>query len=84
MAKTVSRQLKFPSVEYAITNDWSVRAEYRYSNFGHITDYPFLNPNAAVAGYFAAQHYLTENQVEVGFSYRFDMMVPPSQQVAAQ
>jgi outer membrane immunogenic protein len=76
-------------IEYAITDNWSVRAEYRYSNFGHVTDYPFSNPNAFVSfnqnapfpapagGFFVAQHYLNESQVQVGFSYRFDMMVPP-------
>jgi outer membrane immunogenic protein len=28
-------------IEYAITDNWWVRAEYRYSNFGHTTDFPF-------------------------------------------
>ena len=76
-------------IEYAITDNWSVRAEYRYSNFGHVTDFPFSNPNAVVSfnqnapspapagGFVVAQHYLNESQVQVGFSYRFDMMVPP-------
>ncbi len=76
-------------IEYAITDNWSVRAEYRYSNFGHVTDYPFSNPNALISfnqnapfpapagSFFVAQHYLNESQVQVGFSYRFDMMVPP-------
>jgi outer membrane immunogenic protein len=67
-------------IEYAITDYWSVRAEYRYSNFGHTSDYPFANPNNFVlpaGGYVVAQHYLNESQVQVGFSYRFDMMVPP-------
>jgi len=67
-------------IEYAVTDYWSVRAEYRYSNFGHTSDYPFANPNAFVlpaGGYVVAQHYLNESQVQVGFSYRFDMMVPP-------
>jgi outer membrane immunogenic protein len=69
-------------IEYAITNNWSVQAEYRYSNFGHTNDFPFSNPSAIVGlppgGFFFAQHYLKENQVQVGFSYRFDMMVPPA------
>jgi len=67
-------------IEYAITDYWSVQAEYRHSNFGHISDYPFANPNNFVlpaGGYVVAQHYLTEDQVQVGFAYRFDMMVPP-------
>ncbi len=69
-------------IEYAITDNWSVQAEYRYSNFGHTNDSPFSNPNAFVGlpngGFFAAQHYLRESQVQAGFSYRFDMMVPPA------
>ncbi len=76
-------------IEYAITDNWSVRAEYRYSNFGHVTDYPFSNPNAFVSfnqnapipapagGFVVARHNPDESQVQVGFSYRFDMMVPP-------
>ena len=68
-------------VEYAVTDNWSVQAEYRYSKFGHTTDYPYANPNAISCsprgGYVVAQHYLNESQVQVGFSYRFDMMVPP-------
>ncbi|MGO9720191.1 MAG: outer membrane protein [Methylocella sp.] len=76
-------------IEYAITDNWSVRAEYRYSNFGHVTDYPFSNPNAFVSfnqnapfpapagGFVVARHNPDQSQVQVGFSYRFDMMVPP-------
>jgi outer membrane immunogenic protein len=68
-------------IEYAVTDHWSVQAEYRYSDFGHTSDYPFTNPSAVVGlpagGYFLAQHHLTESQVQVGFAYRFDMMVPP-------
>jgi outer membrane immunogenic protein len=75
-------------IEYAVTNNWSAQAEYRYSNFGHTTDYPFSNPNAVVGlptgGFFAVPHHLTESQVQVGVNYRFDMMVPPSQLAAAQ
>jgi outer membrane immunogenic protein len=70
-------------IEYAVTDNWSVQAEYRYSNFGNTTDFPFSNPGAVVVlqaagGFFTAQHHLTENQVQVGFAYRFDMMVPPA------
>jgi opacity protein-like surface antigen len=75
-------------VEYAVTNNWSVQAEYRFSDFGHTNDNPFSNPNATVGlppgGFFAAEHHLTESQVQAGFSYRFDMMVPPSQLAVAQ
>jgi hypothetical protein len=29
-------------------------------------------------GFVAAQHHLTENQAQVGFSYRFDWTAPPA------
>jgi outer membrane immunogenic protein len=59
-------------VEYAVTNNWSVRAEYRYSDFGRFTDFPFV----ALASLPAARHHLTESQVQVGFSYKFDSLAP--------
>jgi outer membrane immunogenic protein len=64
-------------LEYAITDNWWVRAEYRYSNFGTTTDYP--SPGVLpTGGFVAAQHHLTENQAQVGFSYRFDWTAPPA------
>jgi outer membrane immunogenic protein len=64
-------------IAYAITNNWSIRAEYRYSDFGHYTDYPFavFVPSLA-GGVLFAQHHLTENQVQFGFSYKFDTFAP--------
>jgi outer membrane immunogenic protein len=56
-------------VEYAVTNNWSVRAEYRYSDFGRTND-------AVGAGIVA--HHDTEHAVRVGFSYKFDMYAPPA------
>ena len=60
-------------LEYAITNNWSIRAEYRYSDFGRFTDYPFpfvTNGNVAFT------HHLTQNQVQAGFSYKFNSWGP--------
>ena len=60
---------------YALTNNWSIRAEYRYSDFGHTIDYPFavlISP----FGRFSVQHHLTQNQVQFGLSYKFDTMAP--------
>ncbi|MGD0635540.1 MAG: outer membrane protein [Beijerinckiaceae bacterium] len=51
-------------VEYAVTNEWSVRAEYRYSDFGTFTD------TLPIAGT-TVSHKETENQVTAGFSYKF-------------
>lgn len=54
-------------LEYALFNNWSVRAEYRYADFGSTTDYPY----AAVPGG-GVTHHVTENAVRAGFSYKFD------------
>lgn len=58
-------------LEYAITNNWSVQAEYRYSDFGHYNDYPINSFPVPLGGTFV-QHHFTQNQVQVGFSYKFD------------
>jgi outer membrane immunogenic protein len=62
-------------IEYAITNNWSVRAEYRYTDFGTFTDSPFAN--SFTGGFVAtANHHITQNQVQIGFSYKFDTWAP--------
>jgi outer membrane immunogenic protein len=69
-------------LEYAVTNNWSIRAEYRYSDFGRATqyadswDYPVLG----ALGAYSNRHF-TENRVQVGFSYKFDL-APPAPVVA--
>jgi outer membrane immunogenic protein len=63
-------------IEYAVTNNWSVRAEYRYSDFGHFTDFPFAGALLIPGTVFSATRHLTENQVQVGFSYKFDTWAP--------
>ncbi len=55
-------------LEYAIDNNWSVRGEYRYTDYGTYSD--FLPNNG---GFFAKKHE-TDNRVTVGFSYKFDLM----------
>jgi outer membrane immunogenic protein len=61
-------------VEYAVTNNWSVRAEYRYADFGHVLDFPFAA--FTNGGRLSVDHHLTENQAQVGFSYKFDTFAP--------
>ena len=63
-------------IEYAVTDNWWVRAEYRYSNFGHTTDFPFAGALPFGDSFVFLRHHLTENQVQAGFSYRFDWTVP--------
>jgi len=62
-------------IQYALTDNWSIRGEYRYSDFGHFDDYPFavlVNP----FGTLLVQHHLTQNQVQFGISYKFG--TPPA------
>jgi outer membrane immunogenic protein len=57
-------------VEYAVDNHWSVRAEYRYSDFGYFYDGPAVFPQVFES------HHWTENQVKAGFSYKFGASAP--------
>jgi outer membrane immunogenic protein len=65
-------------IEYALTNNWSIRAEYRYTDYGHIYD-PL---NATTAGVSSLRIHETDNAVRLGFSYKFDMFAPPGPPVA--
>ena len=61
-------------IEYAITNNWSIQAEYRFTDFGTIR-------NGALAGlpadeFFNGHRRLQQNQVQAGFSYKFDLFNP--------
>ncbi|QXX76485.1 outer membrane protein [Methylovirgula sp. HY1] len=63
-------------VEYAIDNNWSARVEYRYTDFGR--DY-FTAPGAAIFGFIPnVSSRQIENRVQAGFSYKFDMFIPPT------
>ncbi len=61
-------------VEYAITNNWSVRVEYRYTDYGR---YDF-----GVGFPVALRENETDNRVEAGFSYKFDWWAPPTPVIA--
>jgi outer membrane immunogenic protein len=58
-------------VEYAIDNNWSIRAEYRYTDFGHYTD---VLANTGAGG--VVTKHDTDNKVEAGFSYKFNTFNP--------
>jgi len=62
-------------VEYALSNNWSVRGEYRYADFGRQTDTILLGTVPVV-------NHVIEHRVTVGFSYKFDMYAPPAPVVA--
>jgi outer membrane immunogenic protein len=55
-------------LEYALDNNWSVRTEYRFSDFGKVVD-------TSTVAFFPATNlnrHVTQNQVQFGASYRFD------------
>ncbi|MDQ6868595.1 MAG: porin family protein [Pseudomonadota bacterium] len=60
-------------LEYAVTNNWSIRAEYRYSDFGRSPDFPF---SSLTLGNVSFTHHLKESQVQAGFSYKFNSWGP--------
>ena len=64
-------------IEYAVTNNWSIRAEYRYTDFGHSTVYAtsFYSPVLGASGAYFNRNF-NENRVQVGFSYKFDTAAP--------
>ena len=60
-------------VEYAVNNHWSLRAEYRYTDFGHLA---ISTDPSAVGAVFAVDRHLEQNQVQVGFSYKLGPLEP--------
>ncbi len=60
--------------QYAVTNNWWVFAEYRFSDFGSIRSGAFTALPAGV--FFNGSRRLQENQVQAGFSYKFDVLAP--------
>ena len=59
-------------VEYAFTNNMSLRVEYRYTDFGRFTD----NLANSTGGLVNVTHRETDNRVQGGFSYKFDAYAP--------
>ena len=64
-------------IQYAVTNNWSVFAEYRYTNWGSLNDTNNLVFSADPGVFFNGNRHLNQNQVQVGFDYKFDMFAPP-------
>jgi outer membrane immunogenic protein len=55
-------------IEYAVTGNWSIRAEYRFADFGRFS---VATPITFGFGSFV-NHHETENAVRAGVSYKFD------------
>ncbi|MEW6438609.1 MAG: outer membrane protein [Pseudomonadota bacterium] len=62
-------------LEYAIDSNWSVRAEDRFTEFGHHTFF---------TGTENIHQGLWDNRVEAGFSYKFGEPPPPAPPVVAK
>ena len=64
-------------VQYAITNDWSVRADYRYTDWGSINEVLFGGTKFPThfSNFFGydGNRRVQQNQVQVGFDYKFDL-----------
>ncbi len=65
-------------VEYAISNNWSIRAEYRHTDYGRTAD---LLVNTTNGGVRVHQRDL-DNRAQIGFSYKFDFLSAPAPVVA--
>jgi outer membrane immunogenic protein len=66
-------------IDYAVTNNWSIFAEYRYTNWGSLNDGSLSGiGTGALAGtaFFNGNRTINQNQVQVGFSYKFDLYGP--------
>jgi outer membrane immunogenic protein len=60
-------------VEYAVLENWTVKVEYLYANFGTAT---YLNPAVAIPGGFTAVTRdvpLSESIARIGINYKFDI-----------
>ena len=66
--------------EYALTPNWWIFVEYRFSYFGPVRNGAF--PNLPSGAFINAENSLQQNQVEVGLSYKFDLLPPPAPIVA--
>jgi outer membrane immunogenic protein len=58
-------------IEYALLTNWSLRAEYRYADYGSLRDFPI----ASLAPLFGlgtfVQHHETQHAIRAGVTYRF-------------
>jgi outer membrane immunogenic protein len=74
-------------VQYAVTDNWWVFVEYRYTSFGGFNNplSNFFSPGGALLGTAFVNNSVSrirENQVQAGFSYRFNLLPPPPPVVA--
>jgi outer membrane immunogenic protein len=61
-------------LEYAFTDNWSIRGEYRYSDYGSFND----DLTNSFGGRYTVRMHETSNTALVGFSYKFSAFAPPA------
>jgi outer membrane immunogenic protein len=64
-------------IEYALTENWSVRVEYRYTDYGQ-TSLPLINSEPAAPGLFTFRVNQADNRIQAGISYKLDLFAPPA------
>jgi outer membrane immunogenic protein len=64
-------------IDYAIDNNWAVRVEYRYTDYGRFAE----NYDS---GFYTVNYHPTDNRVQAGFSYLFNPPPPPAPPVVAK
>jgi len=74
-------------IQYALFDNWWVFVEYRYSDFGSFNNTLFnaISPGGNKLGFGFVNNnnpHFRENQVQAGFSYRFNLLPPPPPIVA--
>lgn len=58
-------------VEYAIDNNWAIRGQYLFSDYGHMTEFEATTTADTIT------RHETDNKVTVGVSYKFGPPPPP-------
>ncbi len=66
-------------IEYAIDPNWTIFADYRYSDYGR-----FSNTSAFAFPGFTERQHPRENLVQAGFSYKFDIFGPPAAPIVSK
>jgi len=69
-------------IQYAAANNWWYFIEYRFTDFGTLQSSLLAN-ELPPGAFFNGNRRLQENQVQAGFSYRFNLL-PPAQPVIAK
>ncbi|HUI20725.1 MAG TPA: outer membrane beta-barrel protein [Methylocella sp.] len=68
-------------IDYAVTPNWIVFAEYRYTDFGTVgntllASTAFATVPGLAGGVLYSNRTLNQSQVQLGFSYKFDVNLP--------